>query len=103
MIGPGWGGSGETNPDSGSAGAFAKDGYNVLTWDPRGFGGSGGTVMIDHPEFEGRDAQALIDFIAQQPEAQLDGPGDPRVGHVRRQLRRRHPARPRGRATAAST
>jgi ABC-2 type transport system ATP-binding protein len=80
MIGPGWGGSGETNQNGGSVGPFRSEGYNVLTWDPRGFGGSGGTVMIDHPEFEGRDAQALIDYIAQQPEARLDGPGDPRLG-----------------------
>jgi ABC-2 type transport system ATP-binding protein len=76
MIGHGWGGSGATSPPA----IYADDGYNVLTWDARGFGGSGGTVMIDHPEFEGRDAQALIDFIAAQPEAQLDAPGDPRLG-----------------------
>jgi ABC-2 type transport system ATP-binding protein len=76
MIGHGWGGSGATSPQS----EYAEAGYNVLTWDARGFGGSGGTVMIDHPEFEARDAQALIDFIAQQPEAQLDAAGDPRVG-----------------------
>jgi ABC-2 type transport system ATP-binding protein len=80
MIGPGWGGSGETNQNGGSVGPFRTEGYNVLTWDPRGFGGSGGTVMIDHPEFEGRDAQALIDYIAQQPETRLDGQGDPRLG-----------------------
>ena len=36
--------------------------------------------MIDHPEFEGRDAQALVDFIAEQAEAELDAPGDPRLG-----------------------
>jgi ABC-2 type transport system ATP-binding protein len=76
MVGHGWGGSGATSPPE----HFAAAGYNVLTWDARGFGGSGGTVMIDHPEFEARDAVALIDFVANQPEAQLDGPGDPRVG-----------------------
>ena len=32
------------------------------------------------PDFEGRDVQALLDWLAKQPEAQLDGPGDPRVG-----------------------
>ena len=76
MIGHGWGGSGATSPQP----EYARAGYNVLTWDARGFGGSGGTVMIDHPEFEARDAEALVDFIAEQPEAQLDSADDPRVG-----------------------
>src|SRR5688572_21412311 len=76
MVGHGWGGSGATEPP----GDYARAGYNVLTWDARGFGGSGGTVMIDHPDFEARDAQALISFIARQPEALLDRRGDPRVG-----------------------
>ena len=55
-------------------------GYNVLTWDARGFGGSGGQVMVDNANFEGRDVQALLTHVANQPEAQLDRPGDPRVG-----------------------
>jgi ABC-2 type transport system ATP-binding protein len=76
FIGHGWGGSGEESPPE----QYAEAGYNVLTWDARGFGGSGGTAMIDHPEYEARDVQALIDFLANQPEAQLDAPGDPRVG-----------------------
>jgi ABC-2 type transport system ATP-binding protein len=76
LVGHGWGGSGATSPPD----HYAEAGYNVLTWDARGFGGSGGTVMIDHPEFEARDVQALIDFVAVQPEAELDAPGDPRVG-----------------------
>jgi ABC-2 type transport system ATP-binding protein len=80
MIGPGWSQPGESDPGGGSIAPFVQAGYNVLTWDPRGFGGSGGTVEIDSPDFEGRDAQALIDFIAKQPEAQLDAPGDPRLG-----------------------
>ena len=79
MIGPGWGSAGATNPGAPIA-DFVSAGYNVLTWDPRGFGGSGGTVMIDHPQFEGRDAQALIDFIAEQGEAELDSPRRPRLG-----------------------
>ncbi len=76
LIGHGWGGTGATEPPA----DFASAGYNVLTWDARGFGGSGGTVMIDHPRFEGRDVSALIDFVAKQPEAKLDRRKDPRVG-----------------------
>jgi len=62
------------------AALFLAAGYNVLTWDPRGLGASGGTVMFDSPDFEARDVQALIDFVAAQPEALLDAPGDPSVG-----------------------
>jgi ABC-2 type transport system ATP-binding protein len=82
LEGPGWSMPGDTNT-GGGAGAgsifgvpgisgFINHGYNVLTWDPRGFGQSGGTVQIDDPRYEGRDAQALLDWVAKQPEAQLD-------------------------------
>src|SRR2546430_1156773 len=87
-VGPGWGVPRDTNPDSQTAEAFGAiglgplraAGYNVLTWDPRGFGQSGGTVEADSPDFEARDASALISYVARQPEAQLDRAGDPRVG-----------------------
>ena len=52
----------------------------MLTWDARGFGKSGGTVQVDHRDYEGRDVQALLDYVAEQPEARLDSPGDPRAG-----------------------
>src|SRR5919199_1143966 len=61
-------------------GPLRRAGFNVLTWDSRGFGESGGTVTVDYKGNEGRDVQALVDYLAQQPEALLDGPGDPRVG-----------------------
>jgi ABC-2 type transport system ATP-binding protein len=88
LEGHGWGGSRETNPDATSdettgnvgVGALRKAGFNVLTWDSRGFGNSGGTVTVDAPDAEARDVQALLDWLAQQPEAQLDKAGDPRVG-----------------------
>ena len=85
LVGPGFGFGGDTSPDRNTsdtigAAALRAAGYNVLTWDPRGFGGSGGTVMMNSPDFEGRDVQALLDFVARQPEAQLDKPGDPRAG-----------------------
>ncbi|HEX3563617.1 MAG TPA: CocE/NonD family hydrolase [Solirubrobacterales bacterium] len=82
LEGPGWSQGGDTQSEGGSgAGAifgvpgisnFISHGYNVLTWDPRGFGQSGGTVEIDDPRYEGRDVQALIDWVAKQPEAQMD-------------------------------
>jgi len=88
LIGPGWSSGRDTDENGASqdlfgmtgVGAFRTAGYNVLTWDPRGFGESGGTVQVDSPEYEGRDVQALIDYVARQPEAQLDRAGDPRVG-----------------------
>ncbi len=90
MEGPGWGGKGATSPLGPTAaglgvvglGALHNSGYNILTWDPRGFGASGGLAEIDSAQYEGRDVSALITWLSQQPEAQLDRPGDPRVGMV---------------------
>jgi ABC-2 type transport system ATP-binding protein len=88
LEGHGWAGSRDTNPDSASSeqtgnvglGPLRRAGFNVLTWDARGFGASGGTVTVDSKDFEARDVSALIDWLAQQPEAKLDAAGDPRVG-----------------------
>lgn len=55
-------------------------GFNVLTWDARGMGSSGGTARFDSPDAEVRDVEGLIDWAATRPEVQLDGPGDPRMG-----------------------
>lgn len=57
-------------------------GYNVVTWDPRGEYFSGGVLQIDSPAAEARDASAIINWIAAQPETKLDSPGDPRLGMV---------------------
>lgn len=80
MTGPGWGQAGANDPAAAPIKPLLDAGYNVLTWDPRGFGKSGGVVNIDSPQFEGRDAQKLVDWIAAQPEAQTDAAGDPRLG-----------------------
>jgi ABC-2 type transport system ATP-binding protein len=93
LMGPGWGQAGDTNTSpnvvtgSGVVGATSiaslrRAGYNVLTWDPRGFGQSTGTVEVDSADFEARDVSKLIDWVSTQPVAQLDGPGDPRLGMV---------------------
>jgi ABC-2 type transport system ATP-binding protein len=88
LAGPGWGSGGDTNTSSaGPLGLLTiarlwEAGYNVLTWDPRGFGESTGTVTIDSPDYEGRDVQQLLDWVATQPEVLLDASRDPRVGMV---------------------
>ena len=88
LMGPGWGSSGDTDTSqSGIQGALSigqlwHGGFNVLTWDPRGFGHSGGEAEVDSPNDEGRDVSAMLDWVAQQGGVQLDRPGVPRVGMV---------------------
>ncbi|MDQ0991001.1 CocE/NonD family hydrolase [Streptomyces sp. V3I7] len=59
---------------------LARHGYAVLTWSARGFGGSTGPIGLNDPRGEVADATRLVDWLAQQPQVELDGPGDPRVG-----------------------
>ena len=90
LKGPGWGIAGDTNTQTTGAGLFGDTsisslhdaGYNVLTWDPRGFGKSTGTITVNSADHEGRDVERLLDWIATQPGVQLDATGDPRVGMV---------------------
>jgi ABC-2 type transport system ATP-binding protein len=74
----GWGGSRETTA-TGFVQQLLDNGYGVLTWDSRGFGASGGTVEIDSPDFEARDASALIDVLAADPRV-AKKKGDPLIG-----------------------
>lgn len=88
LMGPGWGLAGDTVVDSIGVlggidiGSLRDAGYNVLTWDPRGFGQSGGVATVNDPDNEGRDVQRLIDWVATQPQVELDAPGDPTMGMV---------------------
>ncbi|MEV7812047.1 CocE/NonD family hydrolase [Streptomyces flaveolus] len=59
---------------------LARDGYAVLTWSARGFGGSTGKIGLNDPKGEVADVSRLIDWLARQPQVLLDKPGDPRVG-----------------------
>lgn len=59
LEGPGWGSPGVTTPD----GKLIKDHYAELSWDPRGFGQSGGVAEVDSPAAEGRDVSALISQV----------------------------------------
>ncbi len=64
----------------------AKDladlGYAVMTWTAQGFGRSTGQIHLDSPDWEVKDAKALIDRLAARPDIRKDGPGDPRVAAV---------------------
>lgn len=94
LMGPGWSLGGDTNTEQTDANgallsvygvnipSLHQQGYNVLTWDPRGFGTSDGTVEVDSKDFEGKDVQRLLSWVAAQPQAELDSKGDPRVGMV---------------------
>ncbi|MGN9776012.1 alpha/beta fold hydrolase [Micromonospora sp. H33] len=61
---------------------IAGRGYAVLAWTARGFGRSGGQIHLDHPDYEVRDAQRLLDWLAARREIRTDATGDPRVGVV---------------------
>ncbi|MEU2406579.1 alpha/beta fold hydrolase [Streptomyces rubiginosohelvolus] len=78
LIGHGFGGS--KNDVRAQAEKLAADGYAVLTWSARGFGKSGGTISLNDPDHEVKDVSRLIDWLAERPEVELDGKGDPRVG-----------------------
>lgn len=90
LNGPGLGTAGNIDPASETVVGdlvpglvpLREAGYNVVTWDPRGEFASGGVLQLDNPFFEGRDVQAILDWVATRPETLLDGPGDPVVGMV---------------------
>ncbi|MEU9174717.1 alpha/beta fold hydrolase [Streptomyces sp. NPDC048420] len=78
LIGHGFGGN--KNDVRRQAEDLARGGYAVLTWSARGFGKSTGKVGLNDPDAEVADVRKLIDWLAKQPQVQLDKPGDPRVG-----------------------
>jgi ABC-2 type transport system ATP-binding protein len=85
MLGAGLAGAGNTDPDSqwnpwAGVGNLRDAGYNVVTWDSRGKWDSGGLLQLDSPFFEGRDASAIIDWLATQSGVELDSANDPRMG-----------------------
>ncbi|MFP5353252.1 MAG: alpha/beta hydrolase family protein [Actinomycetota bacterium] len=57
-------------------------GYGLFTWDSRGFGHSGGEANWGTPDFEVRDASAVIDYLATRPEIEKELPGDPKLGWI---------------------
>jgi ABC-2 type transport system ATP-binding protein len=83
LEGPGWGSAGATSPDMN----LIHEGYAELTWDPRGFGQSGGVAEVDAPYAEGLDVSNLItQVLTGRPEiatdlCRHDPPGDGNQPH----------------------
>ncbi|WP_329340420.1 alpha/beta fold hydrolase [Streptomyces sp. NBC_01352] len=78
LLAHGFGGS--KNDVRQQAQDLARDGYAVLTWSARSFGRSTGKIGLNGPKGEVADVRKLIDWLAKQPQVELDKTGDPRVG-----------------------
>ncbi|MFF3928697.1 alpha/beta fold hydrolase [Streptomyces hirsutus] len=78
LLGHGFGGS--KNDVRQQAEELAREGYAVLTWSARSFGKSTGRIGLNDPDGEVADVSRLIDWLAEQPEVELDKDGDPRLG-----------------------
>ena len=78
VLAHGFGGSKEQL--AAQARELAAAGYVVLTYTARGFGGSGGLIHLNNPEFEIADASRMLDELAGRDDVRLDDVGDPRVG-----------------------
>ncbi len=78
LLAHGFGGTKESvRPE---AEQLARAGFAVLTWSARGFGASTGQIALDSPDYEVKDVEQLVSWLARQPRVLLDHPGDPRVG-----------------------
>ena len=74
-------------------GPVRDQGYNVVTWDPRGTFSSGGVWQADSPAFEGQDVKSLISWAEgdtnpggvanpYKTKVEVSVPGDPVVGMI---------------------
>lgn len=76
----GWSGSRATADDAFHD--FVAAGFGVVSIDMRGHGDARLTseARVHHVDYEIRDVSAVIDYVAALSWAQLDRPGDPRLG-----------------------
>ncbi|MGI5246835.1 alpha/beta fold hydrolase [Dactylosporangium sp. CA-139066] len=79
MLAHGFGGTKQSV--RGDAELYADQGYAVLTWTAQGFGRSTGEIHVDSPDWEVKDAQRLVDWLAARPDIAKVG-GDPKVAAV---------------------
>ncbi|MCV7367709.1 peptidase S15 [Mycolicibacterium duvalii] len=62
-------------------GRLREEGYNVVSWDPRGEWNSGGRMQLQSPDFEGRDISHIISWLSTLDAVQTVD-GDPKIGMV---------------------
>ncbi|MFI5906162.1 alpha/beta fold hydrolase [Dactylosporangium sp. NPDC051541] len=79
LLAHGFGGT-KRSVDS-DARLYADQGYAVLAWTAQGFGKSTGEIHLDSPDWEVKDAQRLIDWLAARPDIAKNG-SDPKVAAV---------------------
>ena len=65
LQGPGFGGGRTTSRTSAALSPYLEAGYAVISWDPRGFGDTTGSVRVMDPEFEGRYFRQILDWAEQ--------------------------------------
>ena len=75
----GWAGQRVATP-TGLVGQLLASGYGVLTWDSRGFGASGGEVMLNSPDYEVKDVSAIITHLTIREQTVKKVNGDPVIG-----------------------
>ena len=78
VLAHGFGGSKASVADE--AAFLVEQGFVVLAYSARGFGASTGLISMNAPDFEVRDASAVVDRLAALPQVRQQAPGDPVVG-----------------------
>ena len=85
----GFGGS--KDDQAGAAQAFGREGYVTLSYTGLGFPNSGCKIALDDPDYDGKAAKQLVDYLAGRKAdnsgrvldmVAKNGPGDPKVGMV---------------------
>ena len=86
---------GDKDDQDGAGQAFGREGYVVLSYTGLGFPDSGCKITLDDPDYDGKAAEQLVDFLAGDKEDEAgntvddyaaviaeDAPGDPKVGMI---------------------
>ena len=85
----GFGGS--KDDQAGAAQAFGREGYVTLSYTGLGFPNSGCKITLDDPDYDGKAAKQLVDYLAGRKAdnsgrvldmVATNAPGDPKVGMV---------------------